>query len=108
MAEFLLELYVSRTDAAAVEKGARRAQHAADEMKREGTQVSYLRSIFAPEEETCFYLYEAASAEDVQEAARRAALPAERVTEVVSAGLPSRRRGPTIRQAIVPEGSAGT
>lgn len=108
MAQFLLELYVSRTDAAAVENGARRAQRAADEMKQEGTHVFYLRSIFAPEEETCFYLYEAASAEAVQEAARRAALPAERVTEVVSAGRPFRHIGPTARQPIAPERSAGT
>jgi len=55
-------------------------------MSREGTPVSYLRSIFAPEDETCFYLYEAGSAEIVREAARRAALPSERVTEVVSKG----------------------
>lgn len=108
MAQFLLELYVSRTDAAAVEKGARRAQRAADEMKREGTPVSYLRSIYAPEEETCFYLYEAASVEAVQEVARRAALPAERVIEVVSTGRPSGHIGPTTRQPNVPERSAGT
>jgi hypothetical protein len=108
MAEFLLELYVSRTDAAAVERGACRAQRAADDMKAEGTHVSYLRSIFAPDEETCFYLYEAASVEAVQEAARRAELPAERVTEVVSKGRPFPHIGSTIRRPIVPKRSAGT
>jgi hypothetical protein len=86
MAEFLVEQYVSRSDIAAVEAGAHRAHTAAEQMTREGTRVAYLRSIFAPDEETCFYLYEAGSAEIVQEAARRAALPAERVTEVVTKG----------------------
>jgi hypothetical protein len=92
MPEFLLELYVSRTDAAAVERGAQRAHAAAEEMSREGTRVAYVRSIFAPEDETCFYLYEAASRDAVREAARRAALPAERVTEVVSKGGAQRRK----------------
>jgi aminoglycoside phosphotransferase (APT) family kinase protein len=86
VAEFLVEQYVSRSDGTAVEQGAQRAYRAAEEMSREGTPVAYVRSIFAPEDETCFYLYEAGSAEVVREAARRAALPSERVTEVVSKG----------------------
>lgn len=76
MAEFLVEEYVSRTDAASVERAARRAHEAAAEMTRDGTPIAYLRSIFAPEEETCFYLYEAGSAEVVREAARRAGIDA--------------------------------
>jgi hypothetical protein len=84
VAEFLLELYVPKEDGRAVEVGAGRARRAAEEMSREGTLVRYLRSIFVPEDETCFYLYEAASAEDVAKAARRAALPFERVAEAVT------------------------
>ncbi|HZT85979.1 MAG TPA: nickel-binding protein [Gaiellaceae bacterium] len=86
MAEFLVEQYVARSDLAAVERGAGRAHRTAEEMSREGIPVVCLRSFFAPEEETCFYLYEAGSVEVVREAARRAALPSERVTEVVSQG----------------------
>jgi hypothetical protein len=78
MAEFLVEVYVSRADPAAVERGAERARLAAEELTREGTPVRYLRSIFVPEDETCFFLYEAASVEDVEEAARRASLRFER------------------------------
>lgn len=85
MAEFLVELYVSRTDGAAVESGAERARDAAEQLTREGRPVRFVRSIFVPEDETCFYLYEAASAEQVREAARRAALPFERVAKAVSA-----------------------
>lgn len=84
MAEFLVELYVSRTDAGAAERGAERAERAARQLRCEGTPVRYLRSIFLPEEETCFYLYEAETVDAVHEAARRAALPVDRVTAAVT------------------------
>jgi Nickel responsive protein SCO4226-like len=83
MAEFLVELYVSRIDTVGAERGARRARRAADELAREGTPVRYLRSIFVPEDETCFYLYEAATTDVVREAAERACLPVERITEAL-------------------------
>jgi hypothetical protein len=84
VAEFLLELYVSRTDAVAVEEGASRARSAAEQLTREGTPVRYVRSIFVPEDETCFLLCEAASVEAVRETARRAALSFERIAEAVA------------------------
>jgi hypothetical protein len=83
MTEFLVELYVARADAAAVEGAAERARAAAEQLTREGTPVRYLRPIYIPEDETCFHLYEAASAEVVREATRRAALPFERITAAV-------------------------
>lgn len=58
------------------------ARTASAQLSRQGTPVRFVRSIFVPEDETCFHLYEAASAESVREAARRAALPFERVTEL--------------------------
>ncbi len=84
MAEFLLECYVSRADGAGIERGQERARIAADELTREGTPVRLVHSILVPEDETCFYLYEAETAEAVREAARRAALPLERITEAIS------------------------
>jgi hypothetical protein len=84
VAEFLLELYLAGTGGAAAERGADRARRAAEELSGEGTPVRFLRSIFVPEDETCFYLYEAASAEAVREAARRAELAFERVVEAVA------------------------
>lgn len=83
VARFLLELYVSRGDGAAVEAGSARARDAAEQLTREGTPVRYLRSIFMPADETCFFLYEAAAPGDVEDAARRADLPFERVTEAI-------------------------
>lgn len=79
MAEFLLEFYVARTDSGVVERGAERALLAAKELTRDGTPIRFVRSIFVPEDETCFYLYEAGSAEAVREAARRAGLQFERI-----------------------------
>ena len=85
MAEYILELYVSRGDPTAVAAGAERAQAAAEVLTREGTPVRYVRAIFVPEDETCFFLYEAGSADAVREAAARAGLGAERVTEALGA-----------------------
>jgi hypothetical protein len=84
MANFLIELYLPRTDVAAFTCSARRARLAADELSRQGTPVRYLHSIFVLEDEMCFHLYEAESPDCVREAARRAALPFERVSEAVS------------------------
>lgn len=84
MPEFLIELYVSRSDGAAVERSARNARLAAEELTREGRPVRYVRSIFVPEDETCFLLYEARVAADVEEAARRASLPLERAAVAIA------------------------
>jgi hypothetical protein len=63
-----------------------RARRAGDELTRAGRHVRFVRSIFVPEDDTCFCVYQAAAVEDVREAARRAALSGQRITEVVSKG----------------------
>jgi hypothetical protein len=85
MAEFLLEVYAARADARAVNEAACRARAAAVALVSEGLQVRYVRSIFVPEDETCFYVYEADSVGTVHEVARRAGLPVDRVVEARSA-----------------------
>jgi hypothetical protein len=85
MAEFLLEVYATRTDPRAVDEAACRARAAADSLASEGLAVRYVRSIFVPEDETCFYVYEAESAGTVREVARRAGLSVDRVVETRSA-----------------------
>jgi hypothetical protein len=84
VAEFLLELYVSRSTPDAVANGAERTRLAAEQLTREGKPVRYVRSLFMPEDETCFHLCEAASADDVRLAAERAALPFDRLIETVA------------------------
>ena len=44
-----------------------------------------MRAIFVPEDETCFFLYEAESADAVREATRLAGLSSVRITEALGA-----------------------
>jgi hypothetical protein len=92
MAEFLVEFYLSRTDAAALGCSVRRARLAAEEQTRQGMPVRYLRSMYLPDEETCFLLYEAESAEATRRAAALAAIGFERVSEVIGDTLAADNR----------------
>jgi hypothetical protein len=84
MAEFMVELYVSREDAEAFGRRTEPIREAAAAMSREGSAVRFLRRIFVPGDETCLLLYESDSIEAVIEAARRADVRFERVTETVA------------------------
>jgi hypothetical protein len=68
MTEYLVELYVAHGDHLAAQQHAERAEQASADLTREGQVVRCVRSIFVPEDETCFFLYEADS---VREAAIR-------------------------------------
>lgn len=76
--QFLVEVFVSRADAERADRLALDAKAAADGMHEDGTPIWYVRSIFVPDEETCFILYQAATVDDVVVAAGRAGLPLER------------------------------
>jgi hypothetical protein len=54
---------------------AARARQASDQLREEGTEVQFLRSVFVPEDDVCLHVYRAASAADAHAAASRAALP---------------------------------
>jgi Protein of unknown function (DUF4242) len=84
MTEFLVETYAFRNAGVEVAAGATRARAAAAELTREGKPVRFLRSIFVPEDETCFYLFEAGSQDVVEEAARRAELRFDRIAAAVA------------------------
>ena len=90
MAEFLVEAYASRVATEGDPPPVHDVSRAAEELTREGTPVRFLRTIFVPAEETCFYLYQASSVKAVVEAAGRAGLKFERVTEAFSDGDPER------------------
>ena len=85
-ATYLAELYLPRLRAGELEQAAARARATAAEMRREGAPVRYLRSLFVPDDETCFFLFEGPSAAAVKEAAERAAIPVERVVQAVQVG----------------------
>jgi Nickel responsive protein SCO4226-like len=76
---YLIELYVPQ--GRELREATTRVRHAADGLRREGVDVRYLRSIFIPADETCFYVLEASSSDTVQEASRRASLHSQRIVE---------------------------
>jgi hypothetical protein len=78
---YLFELYLSRAGSDGADGAAERARSAAEAMAREGLPVRWLRTIFVPEDETCFYLFEAGSAEVVRAAGERAEIAFDRVLE---------------------------
>ena len=82
MPEFLAETYAPR-DPPGTDTAARRAAQAAlaaDQTSRPGAPVRLLGAIVVPEEETCFYLYQAPSAGAVRAAVTRAGLRPDRIT----------------------------
>lgn len=86
MAEFVVELYASRVKPDEVERIVERARGAADELRSEALDIGFIRSLFVPDDETCLFLFEAASVETVREAMERAGIAFERITEAVSDG----------------------
>ena len=83
---YLVELRGSAEGWGALEELAEHARSTAAELRREGTRVLFLRTIFVPEDEACFLLYEAPSAKTAAEAAERAALTVVGVREAVQTG----------------------
>jgi hypothetical protein len=83
MAEFLVEVYRARTETTPAEH-VQRARDAAEDLSRAGIPVHYLRSIFLPDDETCFYLYQADSVDAVRKVALSARLPFARIVEAVT------------------------
>lgn len=69
----------------------RRARSAADELTREGTHVRFERSIHVPEDEICFFVFDAPSGQDAAIAAQRAELDPLRVVEAVTSGKKERK-----------------
>ena len=69
-------------DSDGLSRATARARAAAEQMRRQGTPVRLLHSIFIREDEICFLLFDARSGEAVAETARRAAIAFERVVEI--------------------------
>jgi len=97
--EFLAEVYVSSGPGNPAGPSLDEVSLAADLMTRDGIPVRLSRFIYVPQDETCFYLFEAQSGDAVAETALRCGLRVDRVTEAVS--------GVTGRESRV-DPSAGT
>jgi hypothetical protein len=68
-----------------------RARRAVEDMQGEGIDVHFMRSVFVPEDGACFSLYKAASADDVYEAVRRAALQFDGIAMAIAEPEPVRQ-----------------
>ncbi len=79
MPSYLVEAYLPQSQAGEARAAGRRARAAAEELSGEGTPVRYVRTTFLPDDETCFHLFEASSAEAVEEVCLRAGLGRARV-----------------------------
>ena len=86
MPSYLVETYLARGRTHERAEHERRARTTAAELTRGETRVSFDRSIHVPEDEICFYVFEAPSARQAAYAAERAGLDPIRVVEAISSG----------------------
>jgi hypothetical protein len=84
MPSYLVETFLQRGSAGERTARERRARSAAEELTRERTPVRFDRSIHVPEDEICFFIFDAPSGCDAALVAQRARLDAIRVVEAVS------------------------
>jgi hypothetical protein len=83
---YLVETYLARGDAGGRAARERRARSVAEELTRQGQSVRFDRSIHVPEDEICFFVFDAPSTREAALAAARAALDPIRVVEAVPSG----------------------
>ena len=84
MPSFLVETYLARGKAGERAARERRARAAAEELTRERTPVRFDRSIHVPEDEICFFVFDAPSGRDAAIVAQHAGLEPIRVVGVSS------------------------
>ena len=74
MPSYLVESFVPRSSLDTALEAGGRLRAACDELRRKGSSARYVRTTFVPEDETCFHLIEADSAEVAAELCRRASI----------------------------------
>jgi hypothetical protein len=80
---YLVETYVPRGRAEELEAVGNAVRTAIAGLEKEGLVVRYVRTTLLPDDETCFHVLEAASAEAVERVCRRAGLARARVVSAV-------------------------
>jgi len=84
MPSYLVETFLARGAAGERQARERRASSAAETLTREGTRVRFGGSIHVPEDEICFFSFEAPSGREAALVAQRAGLEPLRVVEAVA------------------------
>jgi hypothetical protein len=86
MPSYLVETYLGRGQAEERLDREQRVRSAAERLTRARGGVRFDHSIHVPDDEICFYVFDAPSAKVAARAAREAGLDAIRVVEMVSSG----------------------
>jgi hypothetical protein len=89
---YLVETYLARGQAGERSARDQRARSAAEALTQEDTRVHFERSIHVPEDEICFFVFDAPSGRDAALAAVRAGLDPFRVVEAVSSPTERKRK----------------
>ncbi len=84
MPSYLVETFLARGAAGERHTRDRQASSAAETLTREGTSVRFRGSIHVPEDELCFFTFEAPSGREAAIVAQRAGLEPLRVVEAVA------------------------
>jgi len=84
MKQFLVEVFTARANAGNLVTAERRATLAARRLSNGDRQVRFVRATYIPQDEICFFVFDAPSGQDAALAAHRAGLEAIRVVEAVS------------------------
>jgi hypothetical protein len=92
MPSYLVETYLTRGQAGERTQRECRARSAAAELTQENVPVSFERSIHVPEDELCFFVFDAPSGSQAALVAQRAGLDAIRVVEAVTSGQRSKEK----------------
>jgi Protein of unknown function (DUF4242) len=83
MATFMVERYLPGVSAGQAAAGELLAEQLAMRLRTEGGSVRHLRSLFVPQDEQCFVLFQATSAHALAETLERLGIGYERIAEVI-------------------------
>ena len=86
MPSYLIETFLARGSAGERTARERRARSSAEELTRKGTRVRFAGSTHVPEDEICFFMFEAPSGREAALVAQRAGLDPMRVVHAISSG----------------------
>jgi hypothetical protein len=98
MPSYLVETYLARSHAHERAEREVRARSAAEELTDGPLRVRFDRAIYIPEDEICFFVFDAPSRREAELVARRAELDSIRIVEAIS----SRKEEPRSKTSLKP------
>jgi hypothetical protein len=85
--QFLVEVFVPRSMAGEVAAAEQRVLAATRRLSKKHPDLRYVRAIYVPDDENCFYVFEASAAELVAQASAAAGLRDGRIVETFDGTL---------------------